>query len=78
MIFIGEHTSISHAWISSALESGLRGGVQMLLELGLVDEAKEAVDKWAARWIDIVRLPFLYPSHYCCSLAHHAHLSYIS
>ncbi|KAK2039422.1 flavin-containing amine oxidoreductase [Colletotrichum somersetense] len=54
MIFIGEHTSYTHAWIASALESGIRGSVQLLLELGLVDEAKAAVNKWMARWIDIV------------------------
>jgi hypothetical protein len=54
MIFVGEHTSYTHAWISAALESGVRGGVQLLLELGLVDEAKEAVDKWFARWISVV------------------------
>lgn len=54
MIFIGEHTSYTHAWISSALDSGIRGAVQLLLELGLVDEAKAAVNKWMARWIDIV------------------------
>lgn len=40
-IFIGEHTSFTHAWIASALESSIRGTVQLLLELGLVDEAKE-------------------------------------
>lgn len=53
MIFIGEHTSYTHAWIASALDSGIRGAVQLLLELGLVDEAKAAVNKWMARWIDI-------------------------
>lgn len=75
MIFVGEHTSYTHAWIASALESGIRGSVQLLLgmfwthsrviretmnsansrrtELGLVDEAKEAVNKWMARWIEI-------------------------
>ncbi|KAK4216938.1 L-amino-acid oxidase [Rhypophila decipiens] len=53
MIFVGEHTSFTHAWIASALESGIRGAVQLLLELGLVDEAKEAVQKWMARWIRI-------------------------
>lgn len=53
MIFVGEHTSYTHAWIASALESGIRGSVQLLLELGLVDEAKAAVNKWMARWIDI-------------------------
>lgn len=31
LIFVGEHTSYTHAWISSALESGLRGAVQLLL-----------------------------------------------
>ncbi|KAG7100910.1 L-amino-acid oxidase like protein, partial [Verticillium longisporum] len=53
LIFVGEHTSITHAWVSSALESGTRGGVQLLLELGLVDEARATVDKWMARWIDV-------------------------
>lgn len=81
MIFVGEHTSYTHAWVASALESGIRGSVQLMLgmssfvprqlfcpptvfsvlmlsttiiELGLVDEAKAAVDKWMARWIDVV------------------------
>jgi monoamine oxidase len=40
-IFIGEHTSINHAWIFSALESAVRGVVQLLLDDGLVDEAQE-------------------------------------
>lgn len=31
MIFVGEHTSYTHAWIASALESGIRGSVQLLL-----------------------------------------------
>ncbi|KAK4196230.1 putative L-amino-acid oxidase [Triangularia verruculosa] len=53
MIFIGEHTSYTHAWIASALESGIRGSVQLLLELGLVDEAKATVEKWMARWIEV-------------------------
>ncbi|KAH7367743.1 L-amino-acid oxidase [Plectosphaerella cucumerina] len=53
MIFVGEHTSVTHAWVSAAVESGIRGAVQLLLELGLVDEANDAVDKWLARWIDI-------------------------
>ncbi|OTB07012.1 hypothetical protein M426DRAFT_257408, partial [Hypoxylon sp. CI-4A] len=53
MIFVGEQTSYTHAWIASALESGIRGGVQLLLELGLVDEAKATVEKWMARWIEI-------------------------
>ena len=38
---VGEHTSVNHAWIFSALESATRGVVQLLLEDGLVDEAKE-------------------------------------
>ncbi|KAG9254385.1 uncharacterized protein F5Z01DRAFT_681435 [Emericellopsis atlantica] len=52
-IFIGEHTSITHAWIFSALESAVRGTTQLLLELGLVDEAKQVVDTWMARWITV-------------------------
>ena len=52
-IFIGEHTSYTHAWIFSALDSAVRGSVQLLLELGLVDEAKEIVNTWMARWISI-------------------------
>ncbi|KAI1380621.1 flavin-containing amine oxidoreductase [Hypoxylon crocopeplum] len=56
MIFVGEQTSYTHAWIASALESGIRGGVQLLLELGLVDEAKATVEKWMARWIDVKAL----------------------
>lgn len=31
MIFVGEHTSYTHAWIASALESGIRGSVQLML-----------------------------------------------
>ncbi|KAI7781487.1 l-amino acid oxidase [Diaporthe eres] len=53
MIFVGEHTSYTHAWIASALESGIRGSVQLMLELGLVDEAKATVEKWMARWIEV-------------------------
>jgi monoamine oxidase len=52
-IFIGEHTSFTHAWIFSALDSAVRGTVQLLLELGLVDEAKTIVDTWMARWITV-------------------------
>ncbi|SPO03719.1 related to L-amino-acid oxidase [Cephalotrichum gorgonifer] len=52
-VFIGEHTSITHAWIFSALESAVRGTTQLLLELGLVDEAKQVVDTWMARWITV-------------------------
>ncbi|KAH8678464.1 L-amino-acid oxidase [Xylariales sp. PMI_506] len=53
MIFVGEQTSYTHAWIASALESGVRGAIQLLLELGLVDEAKAANEKWMARWINV-------------------------
>lgn len=53
MIFVGEHTSYTHAWIASALESGIRGSVQLMLELGLVDEAKEITKTFMARWISI-------------------------
>ncbi|ORY71487.1 L-amino acid oxidase [Pseudomassariella vexata] len=53
MIFVGEQTSYTHAWIASALESGIRGAVQLMLEEGLVDEAKVAVEKWMARWIEV-------------------------
>lgn len=52
-IFIGEHTSFTHAWIASALESAVRGTVQLLLELGLVDEAKKVTQTWMGRWIDV-------------------------
>ncbi|CAI4220160.1 unnamed protein product [Parascedosporium putredinis] len=52
-IFIGEHTSITHAWIFSALDSAVRGTTQLLLDLGLVDEAKEVVQTWMARWITV-------------------------
>ncbi|KAL3469551.1 hypothetical protein BJX99DRAFT_268120 [Aspergillus californicus] len=50
-IFIGEHTAPTHAWVSSSLQSAVRGGVQLLLELGLVDEAKELNERWMGRWI---------------------------
>ncbi|KAL4891209.1 hypothetical protein BDV59DRAFT_194423 [Aspergillus ambiguus] len=36
-IFIGEHTAPTHAWVSSSLHSAVRGGVQLLLDLGLLD-----------------------------------------
>ncbi|KAJ6786713.1 hypothetical protein PWT90_08285 [Aphanocladium album] len=49
LIFVGEHTSYTHGWIAPALDSGIRGAVQMLLELGLVEEAKAAVKKWVVR-----------------------------
>ncbi|KAL2820111.1 hypothetical protein BJX63DRAFT_445010 [Aspergillus granulosus] len=50
-IFIGEHTAPTHAWVSSSLQSAVRGSVQLLLELGLVDEAKSVNEKWMGRWI---------------------------
>ncbi|KAK2739761.1 hypothetical protein FQN57_006458 [Myotisia sp. PD_48] len=53
IIFIGEHTSFTHSWVASALESSIRGSVQLLLELGLVDEAKEVTTGWMSRWINI-------------------------
>ncbi|KAK5073828.1 hypothetical protein LTR51_004411 [Lithohypha guttulata] len=52
-IFVGEHTSYTHAWIFSALDSAVRGTTQLLLDMGLVDEAKEIVNTWMARWISI-------------------------
>jgi monoamine oxidase len=50
-IFVGEHTSFTHAWIFSALESAVRGTAQLLLDMGLVDEAKEVTGVWMARWM---------------------------
>ncbi|KAF2009424.1 hypothetical protein BU24DRAFT_473565 [Aaosphaeria arxii CBS 175.79] len=52
-IFIGEHTSYTHAWIFSALDSAVRGTTQLLLDLGLVDEAKQVVQEWMGRWIHV-------------------------
>ncbi|CAI6331901.1 unnamed protein product [Periconia digitata] len=52
-VFIGEHTSYTHAWIFSALDSAVRGTTQVLLDMGLVDEAKEVVETWMGRWIHI-------------------------
>ncbi|TKW59094.1 L-amino-acid oxidase [Colletotrichum tanaceti] len=52
-VFIGEHTSFTHSWVFSALESSTRGAVQMLLDLGLVDEAKQITRTWMARWISV-------------------------
>ncbi|KAJ5652688.1 hypothetical protein N7507_010114 [Penicillium longicatenatum] len=52
-IFIGEHTAPTHAWVSSSLQSSVRGSVQLLLELGLVDEAKELNKRWMGRWIKL-------------------------
>lgn len=52
-VFVGEHTTYTHAWIWSALESAVRGTTQLLLDMGLVDESKELVEFWMARWIDL-------------------------
>ncbi|KAL3426020.1 L-amino-acid oxidase [Phlyctema vagabunda] len=52
-VFVGEHTSYTHAWIWSALESAVRGTTQLLLEMGLVDEAKSVTEDWMARWISV-------------------------
>ncbi|RFU27296.1 hypothetical protein B7463_g9039, partial [Scytalidium lignicola] len=52
-VFVGEHTSYTHAWIFSALESAVRGTTQLLLEMGLVDEAKQITNEWMARWISV-------------------------
>ncbi|ETS87137.1 hypothetical protein PFICI_00965 [Pestalotiopsis fici W106-1] len=53
VILIGEHTAPTHAWISSSLYTSVRGVVQLLLELGLVDEAKEVNQCWMGRWIKV-------------------------
>ncbi|CAO1625590.1 unnamed protein product [Parajaminaea phylloscopi] len=53
MIFIGEHTAPTHAWVSSSLHSAVRGTVQLLLDLGLIDEAKELNQRWMGRWIKL-------------------------
>ncbi|KAH8654394.1 hypothetical protein BGZ61DRAFT_500553 [Ilyonectria robusta] len=52
-IFIGEAATFTHTWTFSALESALRGTVQLLLDLGLVDEAKQITNTWMARFISI-------------------------
>lgn len=52
-VFVGEHTSYTHAWIFSALESAVRGTTQLLLDMGLVDEAKQITEFWMARWISM-------------------------
>lgn len=46
-------THADYVLVSSALESGIRGSVQLLLELGLVDEAKAITEKFMARFISI-------------------------
>jgi hypothetical protein len=50
-VFVGEHTSFTYVWIWSALESAVRGTTQLLLEMGLVDEAKAVTSEWMARWM---------------------------
>ncbi|KAA8645124.1 hypothetical protein EYZ11_007305 [Aspergillus tanneri] len=50
-IFIGEHTAPTHAWVSSSLHSAVRGSVQLLLEMGLIEEAKKLNKQWMGRWI---------------------------
>jgi monoamine oxidase len=52
-VFVGEHTSYTHAWIWSALESAVRGTTQLFLDMGLVDEAKAITEEWMARWISV-------------------------
>ncbi|TVY85261.1 L-amino-acid oxidase [Lachnellula suecica] len=52
-VWVGEHTSFTHAWIWSALESAVRGTTQLLLDMGLVDEAKEVTETRMARWISV-------------------------
>lgn len=51
VIFIGEHTAPTNAWVSSAVYSAVRGSVQVLLEMGMVDEAREVNERWMGRWI---------------------------
>ncbi|KAI9041863.1 flavin monoamine oxidase family protein [Aspergillus affinis] len=50
-VFVGEHTAPTHAWVSSSLHSAVRGCVQILLEMGLVEEAKVLNRRWMGRWI---------------------------
>jgi monoamine oxidase len=52
-VFIGEAATFTHTWIFSALESATRGTVQLLLDMGLVDEAKQITNTWMARFIDV-------------------------
>lgn len=52
-VFVGEHTSFTHAWIFSALESAVRGVAQLLLDMGLVEEAKGVTEVWMARWLNM-------------------------
>lgn len=52
-VFVGDHTGFVQGWIFSALDSAVRGTVQVLLDLGLVDEAKSIVQTWMGRWIKL-------------------------
>lgn len=52
-VFVGDHTGFVQGWIFSALDSAVRGTVQVLLDLGLVDEAKSIVRTWMGRWIKL-------------------------
>jgi monoamine oxidase len=52
-VFIGEAATFTHTWTFSALESATRGTVQLLLDMGLVDEAKQITNTWMARWIEL-------------------------
>ncbi|KAK4550749.1 hypothetical protein LTR36_000328 [Oleoguttula mirabilis] len=54
-VFLGGHTSYTHAWIWRALESAVRGTSQLLLDIGLVDEANEITKLWMASWISIIQ-----------------------
>ncbi|KAL1916166.1 uncharacterized protein VTP21DRAFT_6170 [Calcarisporiella thermophila] len=51
--FAGEHTDYKHGWISSALNSAARSVVQVLVEMGHVDEAKKLKKDWDLFWVDI-------------------------
>jgi hypothetical protein len=53
IVYIGEHTSLTYSWVSSTLETATRGTVQMLLEMGFVDETKQLMVMWMARWIHL-------------------------
>lgn len=52
-VLFGRKYLANRCLVASALESGIRGSVQLLLELGLVDEAKEITKTFMARWINI-------------------------
>ncbi|TIA87576.1 hypothetical protein E3P99_03094 [Wallemia hederae] len=52
VVFVGEHTSVTHAWVSSAVMSAVRGVVQVLLDMGRVREAKLVTREWMWRWLE--------------------------